>query len=85
MSNLLQELFYLAMDELPYLPDPAMDRAENALEKQLGPEGIPLLRAYEDAWYANSWEDAKRAFFLGLSLGIELGTFTPTAGVCRRR
>ena len=85
MSNLLLKLFSVAMDELPYLPDPVLDRAEKDLRDALGTEDVPFLRAYEEAWCANSWEVAKRMFFRGLSLGLELGTLTQTADACRRR
>lgn len=85
MSDIIQKLFHLAMDELPYNPNPAMDRAEEALKERLGPEGKPLLKNYEDAWYDLCWEDAKQIFYIGLALGVELGTLTPSAGACRRR
>ena len=73
------------MDELPYITDPAMDKAEEALKQALGQEGKPLLRAYEDAWYASNWEDAKRIFYIGLALGIELGTLKPSASAFRKQ
>ena len=84
MSDMLLELFHLAMNRLPYDRDPDLDKAEEALEEYLGPEGKPLLRAYEDAFRAHDWEDMKYNFFLGLSLGIELATLKPSAGACRR-
>lgn len=87
MTKLLEELFGLAMGELPYDRDPVFDRAEEALEEYLGQEGKPLLRAYEDAFRAHDWEDMKAVFFRGLALGLELGALaaTPSAGACRRR
>ncbi len=85
MSDMLQKLFGLAMDELPYIPNPAMDKAEEALEECLGQAGKPLLRDYADAWYDQCWEDSRRVFYIGLALGIELGALTPTADACRRR
>lgn len=85
MSDLLQKLFGLAMDKCPYIPNPAMDKAEEALAEHLGQEGGPLLKDYEDAWYDHCWEDAKRVFYIGLALGIELGTLKPSADACRRR
>ena len=85
MSDIIQKLFHLAMDELPYIPNPTMDKAEEALEERLGQEGRSLLKDYEDAWYDHCWEDARRVFYIGLALGIELGALTPSAGACRRR
>ena len=85
MSDILQQIFQLAIEELPYIPNPAMDKAEEALEESLGQAGKPLLKDYEDAWYGHCWEDARRVFYIGLALGIELGTLTPSAGACRRR
>ena len=85
MTKLLEELFGLAMDELPYDRDPAFDKAEEALEEYLGQEGKPLLRSYEDAFRTHDWEDMKDVFFRGLALGLELGSLTLSAGACRRR
>lgn len=85
MSDLLQELFQLAMEELPYIPNPNLTKAEEALEKRLGKEGEPLLLAYTNAFYDQSWEEKQYIFYMALSLGIELATLTPSADVCRRR
>lgn len=84
MSDIIHKLFGLAMDTLPYTPNPAQDAAKEALEAYLGKEGKPLLTAYEDTWHDSCWETAEQAFYIGLSLGIELATFTPSAAVCRR-
>lgn len=84
MSDLLLELFHAAMDRRPYVPDPMLDKAEEALEEYLGQDGKPLLRGYDEAWEAHCWEDAKQAFYIGLALGMELGRLTPSAGACRR-
>jgi hypothetical protein len=85
MSDLLQKLFPLAMDELPYVPNPALDKAADALEQALGREGAALLRAYDDARKDQTWEDLRQVFYIGLALGVELGALTPSAGACRRR
>lgn len=85
MSDILQKLFGLAMDELPYIPNPAMETAEEALTKCLGQEGKPLLKDYENAWYDHCWEDAKRIFYIGLALGIELATLKPSASAFRKQ
>lgn len=84
MSKLLEKLFGLAMDELPYSPNPARDQAEKALEELLDKEGKRLLRAYDEACTDFNWEDLKYIFYTGLSLGIELGALKPSADVCRR-
>ena len=73
MSDLLNKLFGLVMDCLPYISDPAVDKAEEALEDRLGEEGKALLRAYEDALGAYNWEVAQRVFQITLALGITLG------------
>ena len=73
MSDLLNKLFGLVMDRLPYISDPAWDKAEDALEQYLGEEGKPLFRAYEEALNAHNWEVDLRIFQITLALGIELG------------
>lgn len=87
MSDIIQELFHLAMDKFPYIPNPAMDKAEEALEECLGKEGKRLLQDYENAWFAHNWESMRRVFYMALAVGIELGTlpFTPSADAFRRR
>jgi len=85
MSDILKKLFDLAMDELPYIPNPAIENAETALKNRLGQDGETLLQDYENAWLDNHWEDMKCVFYMALSLGVELATFTPSAGACRRR
>lgn len=84
MSTLLEKLFGLAMDTLPYTPYPAKDEAEDALEDYLDPEGLRLLRAYNDACGDQTWEDLSYLFYTGLALGIELAALTPSAAACRR-
>ena len=73
MSDLLDKLFDLVMDRLPYISDPAVDKAEKALEDRLGEEGKALLRAYEEALYAHNWKVDQRIFQITLALGITLG------------
>jgi hypothetical protein len=85
MSDLLKKLFPLVMDEFPYVQNPALDKAADALENALGREGKDLLRAYDDAREDQTWEDLRQVFYIGLALGIELGTLTPSVGACRRR
>lgn len=85
MSDLLENLFSLAMDQFPYIPAPELKKAEEMLEERLGKEGEPLLQAFADAFLNRSWEEKRYIFYLALSLGIELATFTPSAGACRRR
>ena len=85
MSDILQQIFQLAIEELPYIPNPAMEKAEAALQEYLGEEGETLLRDYEHAWLDRHWENMKYIFYMALALGIELGTLTPSAGACRRR
>ena len=85
MSDILKNLFDLAMDELPYIPNPALTKAEEALEAHLGKEGEPLLQAFTDAFHDRSWEEKQYIFYMALSLGVELATLTPFAGACHRR
>ena len=73
MPDLLNKLFDLVMDCLPYISDPAVDKAETALEQCLGEEHKALLRAYEDALSAHNWEVDQRVFQITLALGITLG------------
>ena len=73
MSDLLNKLFGLVMDCLPYISDPTLDQAEEALEQYLGEAGKPFFRAYENALDARNWEVDLRIFQITLALGIELG------------
>lgn len=85
MSDMIQKLFDLAIEDLPYIPNPAMEKAEAALENRLGQDSETLLRDYENAWLDRHWENMKYIFYMALSLGIELGPLTPSADASHRR
>ena len=84
MSNLLEKLFYLAMEELPSTSAHHVEKLETALVENLGKDSLSRFQAYKDALMEESWEDSQNLFFLALSLGIELGTLTPSADASRR-
>lgn len=69
MSDILQQIFQLAIEELPYIPDPAMEKAEAALEEYLGEKGETPLRDYEHAWLDRHWENMKYIFYMALPWG----------------
>lgn len=73
MSDLLNDIFNLVMERLPYISDPTLDKAEDALEQYLGEAGRHLFRAYEDALDERGWEVDRQVFQITLALGIELG------------
>ena len=84
MSDILQEFFEFVMGKLPPTSVKNVEKLETALLESLGKDGTSRFQAYKDALTEESWEDMQNLFFLALSLGIELGTLTPSADACRR-
>ena len=84
MSNLLENLFSLAMEELPSTSVHNVENLETALVDSLGKDSLSRFQAYKDAITEECWEDMQNLFFLALAWGVELGTLTPSAGASRR-
>ena len=72
MSDIVQQLFYLAIEKLPESSVKNVEKLENAFTESLAQDRVSQFQACKDALLEEQWEDMQNLFYMTPSLGIEL-------------